>query len=134
MKIIESYFNHLAGDPERIDRLFFWVLCTVLYWAYRWKFRERMMRGLEGGNQFFEGYEQVIDLFLWMTPPIMYYASFITDVPLYVWCTIWGGLGFALFGRSILDYGLAFLGKEPVNRVTVSETVKEEIRVEKTTS
>lgn len=49
-----------------------------------------------------------------MIPPIVFKASFLSDVPLYVWYFMAGIILFALFGRGVLDY-LPFL-RQPVKK------------------
>lgn len=80
------------------------------------KYRERAIRGMENLNMFWEGHEQVIYWAIMAVWPIVFKAAFISDVPIAVWYFMGGLIGFALLGRSILDYGLAFLGRAPVKK------------------
>lgn len=121
MNIFESYFNHLASNPERIDNLLMWFVCTTFIWFWMIKFRERAITGMEGSNKFWEGHEQVIYWAIMAIWPIVFKAAFISDIPTLVWYFFGGMIGFALFGRSILDYGLAFLGKAPLKKEDLSK-------------
>lgn len=116
MNVFESYLHHLAESPERIDGLLMWTICTIFVWFWMIKYRERAIRGMENLNMFWEGHEQVIYWAIMAVWPIVFKAAFISDVPIAVWYFMGGLIGFALLGRSILDYGLAFLGRAPVKK------------------
>jgi hypothetical protein len=112
--VIESYFHHLARNPERMDSLFIWAIVVAVWWTFMIVNRKVIMDGLRGSNLLLQSWEIVVFMYLWIAPPIICYAAFIKDVPFYVWICIGVGLGFCLFGRGILDYGLAYLGKAPI--------------------
>lgn len=116
MSVFESYLHHLAESPERIDGLSMWLVCTSFVWFWMIKYRERAIKGMEGSNTFWEGHEQVIYWAVMSVWPVVFYASFIKDVPTAVWYFEAAVIGAALFGRSILDYGLAFLGRAPIKK------------------
>lgn len=124
MNFIEKYFEYLGAHPERIDGLLMWFLCTAFVWFWYVRLRERAIKGMEGSNLFWEGHEQVIYWSTMSVWPIVFKAAFISDVPMAVWLFEGGCIGFALMGRSILDYGLAFLGRAPI-KIT-DEPKKEE--------
>lgn len=108
MNLIESYFNHLAQNPERIDSLLMWTVCTFICWVVIFFYRKIIITGLSGSNQLFESAEVVIFIMLWLFPPVVFYASFFKDVPFYVWVFMWAAIGWALTGRFIFDWALAF--------------------------
>lgn len=116
MNVIEKYFDHLATNPERIDSLTMWFICTAFVWFWMIMYRERSIAGMEGSNKFWEGHEQVIYWALMSVWPVVFFAAFIKDIPSAVWYFEGGVIGTALFGRSILDYGLAFLGRAPIKK------------------
>lgn len=122
MELINKYFDHLASTPERIDGLLMWTICTAFVWFWIIKYRERAIKGMEGSNLFWEGHEQVIYWALMSVWPVVFKAAFLSDVPTAVWYFEGGLIGFALFGRSILDYGLAFLGRAPIKTEVKEET------------
>ena len=110
MDFFSNYFK-----PELMEGRVMWIISTFFVWFWMVRYRERAIKGLENSNLFWEGHEQVIYWALMSMPPILFKAAFISDVPVAVWYFEGGLVGFALFGRSILDYGLAFLGRTPVN-------------------
>ena len=116
MNVIEKYFDHLATNPERIDSLTMWFICTVFVWFWMIKYRERAIKGMEGSNAFWEGHEQVIYWAVMAVWPIVFKAAFISDNPIAVWYFMGSLIGFALLGRSVLDYALAFFGRTPVKQ------------------
>ena len=111
---MDKYFAYLGQNPGRIDGIIMWFLCTSFIWFWVIKYRERAIKGMEGTNSFWEGHEQVIYWAIMCVWPVVFYAAFIKDIPVSVWYFMGGLIGFALLGRSILDYGLAFLGRAPV--------------------
>lgn len=119
--VVESYFYHLAKTPERIDGLLMWTVCTLFIWFWMVRFKERAIKGMEGSNAYWEGSEQVVYWSIFAMWPIIFYAAFIKDIPIAVWYFLAFLIGFALLGRSVLDYGLAFLGRAPIAKETVKE-------------
>lgn len=109
----ESYLNHLATSPERVDSLWMWTLCTFMIWILLWKFRERMITGLEALNLLWEGGEQVTYFTFWAFFPILFRIGFFKDsstsqmMALY----ITGGIMiYQITGRYIFDFALALKG------------------------
>jgi len=123
MNFIDKYFEYLGTHPERIDGLLMWFVSTLFVWFWIVKFRERAVKGMEGSNLFWEGHEQVIYWALMSVWPVVFKAAFISDIPIAVWYFEGGLIGFALLGRSILDYGLAFLGRAPIKTEEKKDTV-----------
>jgi len=122
MSFIDKYLEYLGAHPERIDGLLMWFVSTLFVWFWFVKFRERAIKGMEGSNLFWEGHEQVIYWAIMAVWPVVFKAAFISDVPASVWYFEGGLIGFALLGRSILDYGLAFLGRAPIRTNEKEET------------
>jgi len=80
------------------------------------KLRGIALKGGEGANGFWESHEQIIYWAVMMAPPIVFKAAFVSDVPENVWWFLAGIILFALFGRGVLDYILAFFGRNPVRK------------------
>ena len=106
MDVINSYLKHLAQTPERIDSLLMWTICTLVAWAILYKYRERMIKGMEGINFLFDGGEVVTYIALWMFPPILLYVAFFKDylIALYIVSAI---MIYQITGRYIFDWALA---------------------------
>lgn len=113
-KLFDSFLLNHFTNAERFDGLVMWVACTVFVWFWMVKLRGIALKGGEGANGFWESHEQIIYWVLMMVPPIVFKAAFVSDVPLYVWYFLAGIILFALFGRGVLDYILAFFGRNPV--------------------
>jgi hypothetical protein len=116
MTFMQKYFSFLGDHPERIDGLLMWFISTSFLWFWIIRKREIAIKGMQGSNLFWEGHEQVIYWAIMAIWPIVFKAAFISDNPVAVWYIMGGLIGFALLGRSILDYGLAFLGRAPVKK------------------
>ncbi len=115
-KIIDSFILNHFSNAERFDGLIMWTVCTFFIWFWQIKLRERAVRGMEGSNFFWEGHEQTIYWALMGIWPIIFKAAFISNVPIEVWYVVCFLIGFALLGRSVLDYALAFFGRAPVKK------------------
>ncbi len=128
VSILKSYFTHLANSPERIDSLLMWTVCTIFAWAVMVVYRERIVRGLEGLNQLFEGGEFVVLVAVVCFPPILFNVAFFKAVEMYQWYALLfegGILGYALMGRYIFDWALAFkTGQSSVPKVDKDEEKK----------
>lgn len=127
-KIFDSWVTNHFSNAERFDGLLMWTVCTAFIWFWMVKLRKIAIDGMRGSNLFWEGHEQVIYFGIMMLPPVVFKASFISNVPDPVWWFMGGIIAFALLGRSALDYALAFFGRNPVKsdplKVT-TETVTE---------
>ncbi len=125
-KFFDAFIVNHFTDPDRFDGYVMWILCTSFVWYWMAKLRGIALKGGEGANGFWESHEQIVYWTLMMCPPIVFKASFVSDVPLYVWYFMAGIILFALFGRGVLDY-LPFLRQpvkkdEPVKVTTETKT------------
>lgn len=129
-KLFDSFLINHFSNVERFDGLVMMTICTTFIWYWMIKLRGIALKGMEGENQLWESHEQIIFWANLTAPPIVFKAAFVSDVPLYVWYYLAGIILFALFGRGVLDYILAFFGRQPVkkdepakvNTETTSET------------
>ncbi len=107
---LESYLHHLATDPERVDSMWMWTVCTLVLWFLLWKYRERVISGLEGTNLLWEGGEQVTFFTLWAFFPILFRVAFFKEssttqlLSLYITAGI---MIYQITGRYIFDFALA---------------------------
>ncbi len=115
-KLFDSFLLNHFTNADRFDGLVMWTACTFFVWFWMVKLRGIALKGGEGANGFWESHEQIIYWVLMMVPPIVFKAAFVSDVPLYVWYFLAGIILFALFGRGVLDYILAFFGRNPVKK------------------
>lgn len=115
-KLFDSFLLNHFTNAERFDGLVMWTACTIFVWFWMVKLRGIALKGGEGANGFWESHEQIVYWVLMMIPPIVFKAAFLSDVPLYVWYFLAGIILFALFGRGVLDYILAFFGRNPVKK------------------
>lgn len=115
-KLFDAFLINHFTDAERFDGLVMWTVCTFFVWYWMVKLRGIALRGGEGVNGFWESHEQIIYWSIMMIPPIVFKAAFVSDVSLYVWYFLAGIILFALFGRGVLDYILAFFGRNPVKK------------------
>jgi len=113
--VFESYFFHLAKNPERIDSLLMWGGVTLFFWALFLYYKKEMIAGLRmtGKNEAWEGGEQVTFYSILIFPPIIGRVAFFTNssntqvIALYI---ITGLIAYQVFGRYIFDWALAFKG------------------------
>lgn len=91
-----------------------WTFCTVFVWFWMIWWRKEAIHGMKGQNLFWEGHEQLIYYAIMMMPPIVFKASFIGDVSVYVWAFLLGVILFAFMGKSAANYILSFFGKAQV--------------------
>lgn len=115
-KLFDSFLINHFTNAERFDGLIMWTICTVFVWYWMIKLRGIALKGSEGVNGFWESYEQIVYWCMMMMPPIVFKAAFVSDVPVNLWYMLAGIILFALFGRGVLDYILAFFGRNPVNK------------------
>jgi len=115
-KLFDSFLLNHFSSVERFDGLIMFSLCTAFVWYWMVKLRGIALKGMEGENGMWESHEQIIYWATFMVPPIVFKAAFVSDVPLYVWYFLAGIILFALFGRGVLDYILAFFGRNPVKK------------------
>ena len=130
-KLFDSFLMNHFSSVERFDGLLMWAFCTSFVWYWMVKLRGISLKGMEGENLFWEAHEQIIYWSIMMVPPIVFKAAFVSDVPLYVWYFLAGIILFALFGRGVLDYILAFFGRQPVKKedpIKVTTTTETEIK------
>lgn len=107
MNVLDKYFEHLAQNPERIDNMLIFFVCTLFCWFWLIKYRERIILGLEGGNKLWESGEQVIWLMQMIVPPVIFYfLCFVPDSRIYILVLIAGIVLYAVGGRWLLEYGL----------------------------
>ncbi len=133
LRLIDSYLNNLANNPERVDSMVQWTICVVALWFIIWKFRERILSGLEGENVKLEAGETVIFVALLLFPPIVCNVAFFKNtqgVQLYALWAECGILGYALMGRFIFDWALAFITRSP----KVEQVVDPEVKTTTTTT
>ncbi len=123
MEVITKYFDHLAQNPERIDSLLIWTLCTAFCWFWLIRYRERLITGLEGDNKLWEGGEQFVWLMQMITPPlIFYFLCFVPEQRIYTLILVGVIVLFAVGGRWMLVYGLVGAGKATVNDLKSEES------------
>lgn len=122
MQLLNKYLDHLAQNPERVDSLLIWTLCTLFCWAWLIIYRERMIKGLEGDNKIWEGGEQFIWLMQLITPPLVFFfLCFVPDQRIYTLILVGGIVIFAVGGRWLLVYGLVGAGKASVSDLKSEE-------------
>jgi uncharacterized integral membrane protein len=126
-KIIESYFSYLSQNPIIINSIFQWTLCTLVVWFVEFKYRDRIVSGLEGINKMFESAEVVIFIVCVMFPPIVFHSVFF-NLPFseWNWYFIIGVIAFAMGGRWIFEWVLAL----KTGQSSVHESTKEVIKSE----
>lgn len=114
-KAVDAYLAYLAAHPERIDANLQWTFCTVVVWLIIWKFRERILTGMEGANKFLEGNETIVFITLFTTPPLLFYVMFFfVDEGMKI-LAMWACVGieaYTVTGRYIFDWGLAFITRQ----------------------
>jgi hypothetical protein len=115
-KLFDSFLINHFSSVDRFDGLIMWTICTGFIWFWQIRFKDKAIRGMEGSNFFWEGHEQTIYWSLMSMWPIVFKAAFISNVPTEVWYFVGFLMGFSLLGRGILDYALAFLGRNPVKQ------------------
>jgi hypothetical protein len=117
-RLFDSFLINHFTDAERFDGLIMWTVCTAFVWFWQIKFRREAIDGMKGSNKFWEGHEQTIYWALMAIWPIVFKAAFVDPGPVSqsVWYFIGFVIGFALLGRSVLDYALAFLGRPAVKK------------------
>ncbi len=132
MKLVDTYIEYLSKNANLVHGFFFMVVFTLFVWFVTWKFRERIIKGLEGENKIFQAGEVVIFVTIWCTPPILFYIVFFTEKYLYGLLFLAGVLGYALMGRYLFDWALAFKsGKSEVIQIVDPE--QKETKVTTTT-
>ena len=107
MEVVKSYFHHLAENPERIDSLFLWTLCTFVCWSVLFKYRQIIVKGLEGTNMLFEGGEIVTFIAIWCFPPAIFFVLFLTENYMISVYVVTGIAAYQITGRYIFDWALA---------------------------
>jgi hypothetical protein len=123
MEVIQKYFDHLAQNPERVDSLLIWTLCTVFCWFWLIRYRERLITGLEGDNKLWEGGEQFVWLMQMITPPLVFYfLCFVPDQRIYTLTLVAIIILFTVGGRWLLMYGAMITGKAKIEDVKAEET------------
>src|SRR5688572_22233527 len=101
MNVFESYFHNLTENPERVDSLLMWTICTVILWILMHSNRFEMIRGMKGVNALWEGGEQVTYYSLWAFVPILFRVGFFKEsstaqlIALYI---ITGLIAYQVFG------------------------------------
>lgn len=115
-RLFDSFLINHFTDAKRFDGLIMWTVCTIFVWFWMVKLRGIALKGVEGENGFWESHEQIVYWALMMIPPIVFRAAFLEDVPENVWYFLAVIILFALFGRGVLDYILAFFGRAPVKK------------------
>ena len=115
-KLFDSFLLNHFTNAERFDGLIAWTACTIFVWYWMVKLRGIALKGGEGENGFWESHEQIIYWTMMMIPPIVFWSTFVKDVPEKVWYFLAVIILFALFGRGVLDYILAFFGRNPVKK------------------
>jgi len=123
-KLFDSFLINHFTNADRFDGLVMWVVCTGFVWYWMVKLRGIALKGVEGENGFWESHEQIVYWVLMMIPPIVFRASFVDDIPEKVWYFLAVIILFALFGRGVLDYILAFFGRTPVKKDDIKVTTE----------
>ena len=111
LKVFESYFSFLANNPGQINGIIQWTLCVVWSEFLIWKFRERIIKGMEGLNLLFESGEVIAFISIVCFPPTLFNLAFFKDTQLYQFYALLAeGAIFActLYGRYLFDWALAF--------------------------
>lgn len=128
MKIIDSYLDHLAANPERIDSILQWTFCTTFVWIVLLIYRERILTGLEGKNMLFESGEVIAFTAILCFVPTQFHILFFKGTETHQWWALLVECGLfasTLYGRYIFDWALAFKsGADHVN-VTVIDAPKD---------
>lgn len=124
MTFLEAYNNYLVKNSNIVHGFLFFMICNIVVWAVLYKYRERIIKGLEGENGLFQSGEIVIFISLWCTPPVLFYIVFFTEQ--YVYGLYFMGIIelYALTGRYIFDWALAVKnGKSEVTQVVDPEPI-----------
>lgn len=128
VSIIRAYFKYLESNPGRIDSIFQWTLCTFVAWFFIWKYRNRIIQGMEGMNLLFESGEVIAFISIVCFPPTLFNMAFFKGTELYQWYALLVECGLfacTLYGRYIFDWALAFKsGASSVPVVSNTQSVK----------
>jgi len=131
-KLIEAYLAHLSTDPERVDSLLMWTICTFTVWLVIWLFRKQFLAGLAGDGKHpgdtapdnLDAREQILFIFYFIPPPVIFNAAFFHHVETWMMVVMWAVLAplyYQIFGRFIFDWAIiawrAFRG-QPEKEVT----------------
>lgn len=129
-KLLESYFDYLSSNPGEFTSVNLWLITNVIIYAVLLAYRKKMVHGAAGQNGFMESPEQVMYILNWAWPSILTYAAFFrAEYSVWVWGFMIGCIAWALGGRWLFDWALAF--KSGATRVTESKTeVKAEVKSE----
>jgi len=125
MKFLEAYNTYLSTHPNLVHGFLFFVFCVSFLWWRTFVARDKILKGLQGKNELLEAGEIVILTGIWCTPPVLFYITFFTDQFMYGLWFIGGIMAYALMGRYIFDWALAFkTGKSEVVQTVDPEPPK----------
>jgi len=129
--VADGYIHHLARNPERVDSLLMWVVCTAFCWIVIMLYRREIIKGLEGKNLLFEAAEIVTFVTVLCLPPTLFYILLFKGTePNQKFALLFEGglIAVCLYGRYIFDWALAYkAGLDHVN-VTRAEEDKDSVR------
>lgn len=117
-ELLTTYLKYLTAHPERVDSIILWSVTMTLVYVTLFVLRSTMVEGSKGPNKLMDANEQVMYLLNWVWPPIVCYSVFFKDpLNVWVWAFLLGVIGYAIGGRWIFEWALAFkTGKSSVEQ------------------
>lgn len=127
-KLFQSYIDHLSKNPELVSQNIKWTIVTFFGWIMILSLRKTIIKGLSGENGLLEAGEAINFIIILLLPPILAHTSFYKDIPYYEWLFLGLISAYAIGGRWIFDWGLAFITKSKI------ESVDPELKTKVTTT
>lgn len=121
-KLIDSYLEYLISHPEIFLEIQVYTMIMVPFNIIMFMNRKEMIKGVTGGNTFWEAPEQYAYIAIWVSFPVFTYNGiFEKEMPSLVAYFFFGVVGYTLGGRWIFEWLLAFrAGKSEVTETTTN--------------
>lgn len=127
--LLLSFIDYLIKHEDVMISLVMWTVTNTGMAIMLLRTEKRRIEGSKGLNGIWESPEQITHILSWLLTPTITFAIFfkVPSVEGYAWAILGGGLAYAIGGRWIFEWALAFKngGKvvdEPVKVTTTTET------------
>ncbi len=134
-KLIDTYLNYLSSHPDVVNSIILWTMTSILITIILLKTERERIDGSKGTNKIWESAEQIIHIMSWIFPYVMTFAIYFKVEGMYTlaWYLLIGGLAYAIGGRWIFEWALAFITRSKTVSQTTTQTSEEKVEVKEET-
>lgn len=129
---VRAYLEYLTSHPEKIDAIILWTITCGIITIVEFIHKREAIDGSKGKDTFWEIPEYITYMFTWLALNAIAFVIFfqVESMIMYAWWIMGGIIVYAVGGRWIFQWALAFISrKDKVVDDTPPPAVEQQINI-----